>query len=79
MSEGTGTLDITTASKGPQLELIWMERGGPQVKAPPEASGFGNKLVHRSVSKQLGGKIEYDWLPEGLIVTLLLDRDKLAN
>ncbi len=79
LSAGTGTLDITTASKGPQLELTWMERGGPQVKAPPEASGFGSKLVHRSVSKQLGGKIEYDWLPEGLIVTLLLDRDKLAN
>jgi two-component sensor histidine kinase len=78
LSSGTGTLDITTVTKGDQLELIWMERGGPEVKAPPEASGFGSKLVHRSVSKQLGGKIEYDWDPKGLIVSLLLDRDKLA-
>ena len=59
LSAGSGTLDITTASKGSQLELTWMERGGPKVKEPPEASGFGSKLVHRSVSKQLGGKIEY--------------------
>jgi len=79
LSAGTGTLDITTAPRGAQLELTWMERGGPQVTAPPEASGFGSKLVHRSVSKQLGGKIEYDWRPDGLIVTLLLDRTKLAD
>ncbi len=79
LSAATGTLDIKTESRGKQLELIWMERGGPKVEAPPEASGFGSKLVHRSVSKQLGGKIEYDWLPEGLIVTLLLDRDRLSD
>lgn len=78
-SSGKGTLDITTASRGAQLELTWMERGGPVVHTPPAASGFGSKLVHRSVSKQLGGKIDYNWLPEGLIVTLLLDRDKLAS
>jgi two-component sensor histidine kinase len=79
LSSGTGTLGITTVTKGDQLKLIWMERGGPEVKAPPEASGFGSTLVHRSVSKQLGGKIQYEWLPEGLIVSLLLDRDRLAN
>jgi two-component sensor histidine kinase len=79
LSSGTGTLDITTVSNGSQLDLIWMERGGPEVIAPPEASGFGSKLVHRSVSKQLGGKIEYDWIPAGLIVTLRLDRRKLAE
>ena len=79
LSAGAGTLDITTASRGPKLELTWMERGGPAVQAPPEASGFGSKLVHRSVSKQLGGKIEYDWQAEGLIVTLLLDRARLAS
>jgi two-component sensor histidine kinase len=79
LSSGTGTLDITTVSKDAQLELIWMERGGPMVEAPPEARGFGSKLVHRSVSRQLGGNIEYDWQPEGLVVTLRLDRNRLAD
>lgn len=50
----------------------------PPVKVPPESNGFGSKLVHRSVSKQLRGAIEYNWLEDGLIVTLRLDRDRLA-
>lgn len=80
LSSGTGTLDVTTATAADGLlELIWMERGGPEVKAPPEPNGFGSKLVHRSVSKQLGGAIEYDWATDGLIVTLRLDRKKLAS
>lgn len=79
LSSGTGTLDITTAAKGAQLELTWMERGGPEVKAPPEISGFGSSLVHRSVSRQLGGSIAYEWQRAGLVVRLLLDRDKLAS
>jgi two-component sensor histidine kinase len=78
LSSGTGTLDITTTATDTQIELIWMERGGPKVEAPPEADGFGSKLVHRSVSKQLGGAITYDWLPDGLIVTLKLTRASLA-
>ena len=75
----TGMLEITTTSTETQLELIWMERGGPEVVAPPAAAGFGSKLVHRSVSKQLGGAIEYDWAPEGLIVTLRISRERLAS
>jgi two-component sensor histidine kinase len=80
LSSGTGTLDVTTrASTESQLELIWMERGGPPVAPPDKPAGFGSKLVQRSVSKQLGGAIRYDWEPEGLIVTLQLDRGMLAS
>ncbi|MDP9413888.1 MAG: histidine kinase [Pseudomonadota bacterium] len=80
LSSTTGTLDVTTnAPTDARLDLIWMERGGPSVNAPPEPNGFGSKLVHRSVSKQLGGAIEYDWAADGLIVTLRLERSKLAT
>jgi two-component sensor histidine kinase len=78
LSAPGGTLHITTGSTGSQLQLCWLERGGPAVKAPPEASGFGSKLVQRSVFQQLGGAINYDWREEGLVATLLLDREKLA-
>lgn len=75
----TGTLDITTKSaSATQIELVWMERGGPPVRAPGEQSGFGSKLVHRSVSKQLGGRIDYEWAKDGLIVSLRLERRSLA-
>jgi two-component sensor histidine kinase len=40
-----------------------MEQGGPEVQAPPDVDGFGSKLVHRSVSRQLGGSIAYDGAP----------------
>jgi two-component sensor histidine kinase len=80
LSSGTGTLDVATKTPTEtELELIWIERGGPAVTAPPEANGFGSKLVHRSVSKQLGGSIEYEWADDGLIVTLRLERSRLAS
>lgn len=69
----------TKAPTDEQLELIWIERGGPSVSAPPEPSGFGSKLVHRSVPKRLGGAIEYERADEGLIVTLRLERSRLAS
>jgi two-component sensor histidine kinase len=56
-----------------------MERGGPVVEAPPEAEGFGSKLVRHSIYKQLGGSIEHDWSEEGLVVTIQLKRAKLGN
>jgi two-component sensor histidine kinase len=80
LSSATGTLDVTTrAPTASQLELVWLERGGPPLEEPPQPSGFGSKLVHRSVSKQLGGSIEYDWADDGLIVTLRLERSKLSS
>lgn len=79
LSSDVGTLDVSTQSGGEDLSLIWMERGGPAVEAPPEAEGFGSKLVRHSIYRQLGGSIEHDWLPGGLVVTLRLDRAKLSE
>lgn len=80
LSSEMGTLDIMTKARSDdELCLIWMERGGPPVHEPPDAGGFGSKLVHRSVSRQLGGAIEYEWAADGLIVTLRLERSRLAT
>jgi two-component sensor histidine kinase len=79
LSSETGTLDVTTkALNDAELELTWIERGGPEVAAPLQPNGFGSKLVQRTMSKQLGGTIHHDWADEGLIVTLRLERAKLA-
>ena len=79
LSSDVGTLDVSTQTSGDTISLIWMERGGPVVEAPPEAVGFGSKLVQRSLSSQLGGAIERDWSPEGLVATIQLDRAKLSR
>lgn len=78
LSTGRGTLDVSSATNGDEITLTWLERGGPKVEEPEGLTGFGSKLVRRSVSGQLGGSIDYDWSGEGLIVTLRVERAKLA-
>lgn len=78
LSSDSGTLDVSTQADGQKLSLIWMERGGPQVHAPPASEGFGSKLVRHSIYRQLGGEIEHNWSEGGLVVTVQLSRAKLA-
>jgi two-component sensor histidine kinase len=78
LSEQTGTLDVTSATEADQILLTWLERGGPSVGAPDGPAGFGSQLVNRTVSGQLGGSINYDWSEGGLIVTLRINRARLA-
>ncbi len=79
LSTDSGRLDVSTQSSGDCISLIWTERGGPAVETPPEAEGFGSKLVQRSVSRQLGGTIEHNWLEDGLVVTVQLKRSRLSE
>jgi two-component sensor histidine kinase len=79
LSETTGTLDISGIAEVDHVSLTWLERGGPIVKAPEGAMGFGSELVKRSMRAQLGGSIAYDWSEAGLIATLRMSRAKLAS
>lgn len=74
----TGMLDVSGASHGSDVVVVWAERGGPPVVAPTSGDGFGSKMLHQSMSNRLGGAISFDWLKEGTIVTLRMDKDRLA-
>ncbi|WP_260600414.1 sensor histidine kinase [Sphingomonas endolithica] len=65
---GTITLECTTSDG--QVTLCWTETGGPTIGAAPAAAGFGSQLMEMSAVRQLGGKMERDWRPEGLRVTI---------
>jgi two-component sensor histidine kinase len=78
LSDAAGTLDVTSATEGDTITLTWVERGGPEVDAPAAPAGFGSNLVKRTVAAQLGGTIDYDWSEEGVIVTLRMNRVRLA-
>lgn len=78
LSVETGTLDISSTPTGPNIELTWLERGGPSVSTRPDLSGFGSKLVERSVAGQLGGSITYNWDSGGLTATLVMNRERLS-
>ncbi|HEX3218939.1 MAG TPA: sensor histidine kinase, partial [Candidatus Limnocylindria bacterium] len=46
------------------LVLVWRERGGPPVTAPPERRGFGTSLIQSTVVRQLQGSLDSNskWL-----------------
>ncbi|WP_441239229.1 sensor histidine kinase [Bradyrhizobium sp. 930_D9_N1_4] len=79
LSNETGrvTLDwevIADAPK-PRLRLIWTEIGGPQVTAPVQR-GFGSRLIERSARDQLGGEATVDFLPRGVVCTVVCALDE---
>jgi two-component sensor histidine kinase len=78
LSVPSGMLDISGTSSDGKVLIAWTERGGPAVR-PPDGGGYGNKLMNRSVAGQLGGALKTDWSPEGIIVTLDLDAEKLSK
>jgi two-component sensor histidine kinase len=47
------------------LALRWIESGGPRVN-PPARRGFGRQLIERSITKDLGGKADLQFIPGGL-------------
>ena len=79
LSLASGTLDVSCNANGDEVVVTWTERGGPPITAPASLAGFGSKLVHRSMSTQLGGAIAFDWSEEGVVVTLRMSKDRLAN
>ena len=78
LSVDTGTLDVSCSAHDEAVTVIWTESGGPKVTMPAGTGGYGSKLVKQSVIDQLRGSIEYDWAPDGVIVTLHIDPVRLA-
>ncbi len=78
LSTPTGLLDVSCTSED-DMVLVWTERGGPPVEGPIGQPGYGSTLVSRVMEKQLGGSITKDWSPEGAIITLRLDKGRLAS
>jgi two-component sensor histidine kinase len=74
LSNQTGTVkldwEIIGSNGRPNLRWIWAESGGPPVSAPVKR-GFGSRLIERSARDQLGGEATVDFLPRGVVCTLI--------
>ncbi|HEY9219488.1 MAG TPA: HWE histidine kinase domain-containing protein [Phenylobacterium sp.] len=79
LSSDAGTLDVSSTTDGQELLIVWSETGGPAIDEAPQMGGFGNTLLARSFTGQLDGAIAYDWQPTGLVATLRINKDRLAN
>ncbi len=69
LSNHVGGITVEIATRDDKVCLIWSEHGGPVVEGTPEPSGFGSQLIEMSAVRQLGGTVERDWRPGGLVVT----------
>jgi PAS domain S-box-containing protein len=71
LSSPSGKIDVHwRLARDGDLEIIWVESGGPTVvQGSPE--GFGTTLMS-TVSRQLGGEVTTQWTPEGIRVTAQL-------
>lgn len=78
LSAERGTLDVGCSASDEDVVIVWTERGGPPVVGPSAPAGFGSELVRRSMTQQLGGSIAFEWLAEGVIVTLRMRRERLS-
>ena len=65
---GTVTIEWTLVPQGAanRFDMEWIENGGPSV-APPQAEGFGSKVIRHSVAHEPGGRITLDYRPDGLL------------
>ncbi|ESY89458.1 hypothetical protein X738_31815 [Mesorhizobium sp. LNHC209A00] len=73
------TLDISCSARDEAVTIVSTESGGPRVEEPRVARGHGSKLLERSVAGHLRGAIFYDCEADGLVVTLKVNPDRLAQ
>ncbi len=70
LSTEAGEVELVIARDDTHATLCWRERGGPPVTAPVGPNGFGSQLIELSAVRQLGGSVDRDWQPDGLVVTI---------
>lgn len=79
LSREGGRVTLDTRRLGDRFVLTWNEIGGPPVEGPPAQVGFGSSLATLSVEGQLGGRLERNWLPQGLQVVADLPATALSR
>ena len=75
LSTTEGRLDLSWRLNGtrpvPELEIVWVETGGPPVK-PPSSRGYGTKLIELSLERGLGATVNREFLETGVRCKIVL-------
>ena len=81
-SNEAGRILITSAIEpkpdGDRLVLHWREQGGPPV-SPPTRKGFGSRVIERGLAYELGGKVNLEYQPDGVVCTIDIPGPKGAS
>jgi len=63
---------------GARLLLHWQENNGPPV-TPPSRTGFGSRVIERSLSQELEGTVHLDYRPDGLACTMTIPVPRVSR
>ncbi len=70
LSTEEGRIEIATARDASdgndRARIVWQERGGPRIEAPPDRKGFGSVVIERVLKADLNGQVTADYRPDGL-------------
>ena len=73
LSKEGGTVGITWSVQREEGEtrlfLRWTESGGPPVTQPTR-TGFGSRLIERSLARELAGEVQLLFAPTGVVCTI---------
>lgn len=73
LSNEEGSIAIAWTKGSPEpasLKIVWTETGGPPV--PPRGRpGFGTLLLEKTLARDLGGEVELDFRPAGLVCSII--------
>ena len=76
VSTGRVAIDWRTLDGG-GLEIVWVERGGPQV-AQPQHRGFGTLVIERNLQRALDAEVGLSFDPEGLSCRMKIPASNLV-
>jgi two-component sensor histidine kinase len=66
LSVDAGRVDVRWRLDGYVFAMNWIERNGPPVSRP-ERLGFGSTVVDAMAKRTVGGEVELDYAPSGLV------------
>ena len=78
LSVDGGTVELHVEEGEANTRIDWIEQGGPAVP-PTRSEGFGSRLMTLSVERQLGGRLERDWRPGGLCLSLWIPTRSMSR
>jgi len=76
LSQQDGRVTVDTQLDATSACMLWTEEGGPAV-TPPTDAGFGSKLIDLSIVRQMGGTIDREWRPGGLVMRVAIPMTSL--
>ena len=69
LSADGGRVEVRWRRDGDSFAMTWTESDGPPVR-PPEHGGFGSTVIEAMVKHSLGGDVELDYRPSGVVWSL---------